>query len=112
MTDRRFNWGAPQRDPYAAALADRDQSRVAASLMTQEVTPDEAGRASRLARMSGLPVETVERNYADVEREQRVRIWRGALQNNTALSGWMANPRLLACLAQLLSSQLLRLLLG
>lgn len=93
MTDRRFDWGAPTRDPYADALASRDRDRASAAMMTQAVGPDDAGRANRLSRATGLPPETVERNLSDVEREQQVRDWRAAMQGSSALSSWASNPR-------------------
>lgn len=93
MTDRRFEWRTPSRDPYADALVSRDRDKASATFLTQSASPDDAGRANRVARATGLPAEVVERNLASVEREQRARDWRTAMQGSTALTAWASNPR-------------------
>ena len=63
------------------------------SLTIDKPAPDSAAKANAIARQTGLPAETVDRNLAqlaaDVERARA----RALMQRSSELTAWMGNPR-------------------
>lgn len=64
-------------DPYDSVLNQQDdlaKQRLKSVLsLASDTNPDQAAKANQLAKSTGLPVDTVERNQAEVEKQERIR---------------------------------------
>lgn len=85
---------APGGDPLDNALQTDRRDRAVATYFAQRAADAErAARANRLARETGLPGDTVERNFDAVSADLRGRQGADIIRGNPNLSGWFSNPR-------------------
>lgn len=84
----------PARDPLDEYFAGetRDKANLAITA-TRSANPETAARANVLARDTGLPPDTVERNLDAVTREQQAIQNRRIIQSNPNLATWATDPR-------------------
>lgn len=104
MTDRRSDplldrYLAPQSrsaDPLDDALSNDARTRATTAILTSNASPDAIARANALARQTGLPPETVDRNMGEAERQVQLQKARNAMQRYPELASWASDPRVAA----------------
>jgi hypothetical protein len=81
-------------DPLDAQWGPTPSQRagIAATAMSG-ASPDAIGRANALARDTGLPPDTVDRNQLEAEAKWRRQINVSTFQSNPLLAEWAGNPR-------------------
>lgn len=81
-------------DPLDNALAsDRRDVAVRTFFAQRAADAERAARANRLARQTGLPGDTVERNFDAVSADMRGRQGADIIRGNDNLTSWFGNPR-------------------
>ena len=91
---KRFG-SATEPDINAAAvrLEEQKQVRLRTSLYQSiDTNPDEAARAKNLSNKSGIPVDVVQRNFPQVNRNVRLNEFDEALLKSPVLGRWMSEP--------------------
>jgi len=83
----------PALENAAVRLEDEKQVRLRSSLyQSLDTNPDEAARAKNLSNKSGVPVDIVQRNYAQVNRNVQLDYFDSTLQKSPLLGRWMSDP--------------------
>lgn len=93
----------PPANPYVGLLSEegQDRSRQAGAILNAaDRDPDARARALSLAKDTGLPADTVERNQPMVEREAKMKRLRAALDDAPALAKLMEEDPEFLTLAQ------------
>jgi predicted RNA methylase len=84
----------PTRDPLDSYFADETRQKADLALTaTRDANSDTAARANVLARNTGLPPETVDRNLNTVARQAQVTHNRRIVESNPKLATWASDPR-------------------
>ncbi|MGL5734023.1 MAG: hypothetical protein ACRCYS_04075, partial [Beijerinckiaceae bacterium] len=79
-------------DPLADEIRKNMLGRATSGMFTS-VSPDEAAQANALAKKSGLPPETVQRNLPQVRRDMQIRDASGVMRTYPAVARWATDPR-------------------
>ena len=83
----------PALENAAVRLEDEKQVRLRSSLyQSLDTNPDEAARAKNLSNKSGVPVDIVQRNYAQVNRNVQLNEFDETLRKSPLLGQWLSNP--------------------
>lgn len=80
-------------DQFDAIIERMASERAMTSLTVAKPAPDSAARANVIARQTGLPPETVDRNLADLAAQVERSRARALVKQSPELAGWLANPR-------------------
>jgi hypothetical protein len=84
---------APTLDESAANVIDGQRTQLRTSLYgALDANPDEAARAKNLSNKSGIPVDIVQRNYAQVNRNVQLNEFDETLKRSPLLGQWLSNP--------------------
>lgn len=84
---------APTLDQAAADVIDGQRTQLRTSLYgALDSNPDEAARAKNLSNKSGIPVDIVQRNYAQVNRNVQLNEFDETLKRSPLLGQWLSNP--------------------
>jgi len=84
---------APDVDAAAANVIDGQRVQLRTSLyQSLNTNPDEAARARNLSNKSGIPVDVVQRNYAQVNRNVQLNEFDRVLDRSPLLGQWLSNP--------------------
>jgi hypothetical protein len=84
---------APTLDQAAANVIDGQRTQLRTSLYgALDSNPDEAARAKNLSNKSGIPVDIVQRNYAQVNRNVQLNEFDETLKRSPLLGQWLSNP--------------------
>ena len=84
---------APTLDEAAANVLDGQRTQLRTSLYgALDSNPDEAARAKNLSNKSGVPVDIVQRNYAQVNRNVQLNEFDETLKRSPLLGQWLSNP--------------------
>lgn len=84
---------APTLDEAAANVIDGQRTQLRTSLYgALDSNPDEAARAKNLSNKSGVPVDIVQRNYAQVNRNVQLNEFDETLKRSPLLGQWLSNP--------------------
>ena len=83
----------PDIDAAAANVVDGNRVQLRTSLyQSLDSNPDEAARAKNLSNKSGVPVDIVQRNYAQVNRNVQLNEFDETLRKSPLLGQWLSNP--------------------
>ena len=83
---------APTLDEAAANVIDGQRTQLRTSLYgALDSNPDEAARAKNLSNKSGVPVDIVQRNYAQVNRTVQLNEFDETLKRSPLLGQWLSN---------------------
>ena len=102
MTDRRDlldSYLAPPSSPASgdpldnALQTDRRDVAVRTFFAQRAADAERAAKANRIARQTGLPGDTVERNYSSIMADIRGRQGAEIIRGNDNLASWFGNPR-------------------
>jgi len=84
---------APDVDAAAANVIDGQRVQLRTSLyQSLNTNPDEAARARNLSNKSGIPVDVVQRNFAQVNRNVQLNEFDRVLDRSPLLGQWLSNP--------------------
>jgi len=84
---------APTLDEAAANVVDTQRTQLRTSLYgALDSNPDEAAKAKALSNKSGVPVDIVQRNYAQVNRNVQLNEFDETIKKSPVLGQWLANP--------------------
>lgn len=96
--DGLLKQGEPQKpaneyDGIVVDMAKEREQRTRASLLSaQTANPDATARALELSKRTGIPVDTVERDPAAVEKQVATNDYDSLLKNNPKLGQWLSDP--------------------
>lgn len=90
MGDLRGSWLNNAVDSVGARTT--QQGDEAAAYYIAQSRQQQADGAAELARWSGLPVDTVNRNAAEVARDRRVQTDVGTIRSQPGLQSWLTQP--------------------
>ncbi len=83
----------PDIDAAAANVVDGQRVQLRTSLyQSLNTNPDEAARARNLSNKSGIPVDVVQRNFAQVNRNVQLNEFDEYLKRSPLLGQWLSNP--------------------
>lgn len=83
---------SPNLDQAAANVVDTQRTQLRTSLYgALDANPDEAARAKNLSDKSGIPVDIVQRNYAQVNRNVQLNEFDETLKRSPLLGQWLSN---------------------
>jgi hypothetical protein len=83
----------PTVDDAAANVLDQQRTQLRTSLYgALDSNPDEAAKAKALSNKSGVPVDIVQRNYAQVNRNVQLNEFDETIKKSPVLGQWLANP--------------------
>lgn len=80
-------------EQFVDDIVAKEQQARANVVALRSVAPDQAGRANRLSRETGLPADLVERNLGDVEARQQSAQAQRLFSQYPLVSTWAAEPR-------------------
>jgi hypothetical protein len=84
---------APTLDEAAANVVDTQRTQLRTSLYgALDSNPDEAAKAKALSNKSGVPVDIVQRNYAQVNRNVQLNEFDETIKKSPVLGQWLSNP--------------------
>ena len=87
------NVKAPNIDAAASNVVSGQRTQLRTSLyQSLDANPDEVARAKNLSGKSGVPLEIVQRNYAQVNRNVQLNEFDQVLQKSPLLGQWLSNP--------------------
>ena len=83
----------PTVDDSAANVLDNQRTQLRTSLYgALDANPDEAAKAKALSAKSGVPVDIVQRNYAQVNRNVQLNEFDETIKKSPVLGQWLSNP--------------------
>jgi hypothetical protein len=83
----------PTVDDAAANVLDNQRTQLRTSLYgALDANPDEAAKAKALSAKSGVPVDIVQRNYAQVNRNVQLNEFDETIKKSPVLGQWLSNP--------------------
>jgi hypothetical protein len=83
----------PNIDETAANVIDAQRTQLRTSLYgALDSNPDEAAKAKTLSAKSGVPVDIVQRNFAQVNRNVQLNEFDETIQKSPLLGQWLSNP--------------------
>ncbi|WP_375272038.1 acetyltransferase [Sphingomonas sp.] len=80
-------------DEFDDAFRRLDQTRALTALTIDRPAPDAAGRANAIARQTGVPAETADRNLPSLEQQVQIARARRAMEREPTVAAWASNPR-------------------
>ena len=80
-------------DPIDQAFHQFDQQRAMSGLIVNRPAPDAAAKANSIARQTGVPPETADRNLAQLEQTVQAARAARAMGREPTVATWAANPR-------------------
>jgi hypothetical protein len=84
---------APDVDAAAANVIDGQRVQLRTSLyQSLNTNPDQAARERNLSNKSGIPVDVVQRNFAQVNRNVQLNEFDRVLDRSPLLGQWLSNP--------------------
>lgn len=80
-------------DEFDDAFHRLDQQRALTALSVTRPAPDAIGKANALARQTGVPPETADRNLSTLEQQVQLARARAVMQSSPIIASWASNPR-------------------
>lgn len=80
-------------DEFDLAFRRMDQQRAMAGLAVDRPAPDAVGKANAVARATGVPPETADRNLAQLERTVEMARAARVMGREPTVATWASNPR-------------------
>ncbi len=80
-------------DEFDNAFHRLDQQRALTALAVSRPAPEVAGKANAIARQTGVPVETADRNLPALEQQVQLARARAVMDANPTVATWAAKPR-------------------
>lgn len=80
-------------DEFDDAFHRLDQQRALTALSVTRPAPDAVGKANAIARETGVPAETADRNLPALEQQVQIARARAVMQSSPTIANWASNPR-------------------